>query len=116
MRALSMDLRERVIQAFDAGKGNSVQLGERFGVSDRWVRKLLTQRRETGSIEPKAYKPGPKPKLTQNQRDRLCQLAADQPDLTLDELRRKLRLRCSIVTVWRALKQMGYTKKEVVPS
>lgn len=56
-------------------------------------------------------KPGPQPKLSESQRERLCELAAEHPDLTLAKLRRKLRLRYSIVTVWRALKQMGFTKK-----
>ena len=109
-------MRERVLNAYDNGYGSIPKVSELFGVSGIWIQKLLRQRRETGSIEPKKYKPGPKPKLSQSQRDRLCQLVAEQPDLTLAELRRKLRLRCSIATVWRALRQMGFTKKESVSS
>jgi transposase len=111
MQALSMDLRERVVRAYDSGEGNSVQLAKRFGVSDRWIRKLLRQRRETNSIAPKQYRRGPKPKLSLDQRERLVLLARQKPDLTLDQLRRRLRLRCSIVTVWRALDQAGFTFK-----
>ena len=111
MQALSMDLRTRVVQAYDAGEGTSVQLAKRFGVSDRWIRKLLRQRRETNSIAPKQYRRGPKPKLSSDQRQRLVLLARQKPDLTLDQLRRRLRLRCSIVTIWRALHQAGFTFK-----
>ena len=111
MRAYSMDLRERVIKAYDAGEGTSRNLAERFGVSDRWVRKLLAQRRETGSIAPKEYQRGPKPKLSDAQRERLIVLAGEKPDLTLDQLRRRLRLRCSLVTVWRELHKAGFTFK-----
>jgi transposase len=111
MRALSLDLRERVVQAYDAGEGKSRQLSKRFGVSDRWIRKLLRQRQETGSIAPKEYQRGPKPKLSSRQRDRLILLAGEKPDLTLDQLRRRLRLRCSLVTIWRELNKAGFTFK-----
>jgi transposase len=111
MQALSMDLRKRVVGAYDAGEGKSRELAKRFGVSDRWIRKLLRQRRETNSIAPKQYRRGPKPKLSGDQRERLVLLARQQPDLTLDQLRRRLRLRCSIATVWRALDQAGFTFK-----
>lgn len=115
-RTYPIELRERVIKAYDAGRGSSRQLGELFGVSGAWIRKLLQQRHATGSIAPILYKPGPKPKLTESQRERLCQLVADEPDLTLAELRRKLRLRCSLVTVWRSLRELGFTKKESLSS
>lgn len=111
MQALSLDLRERVLRAYDAGEGKSGQLAKRFGVSDRWIRKLIRQRRETGSIAPKEYQRGPQPKLTQSQRDRLIAVAGEKPDLTLDQLRRRLRLRCSLVTIWRELNKAGFTFK-----
>jgi transposase len=111
MQALSMDLRARVVQAYDAGEGKSRQLAKRFGVSDRWIRKLLRQRHQTGSIAPKEYQRGPKPKLSNRQRHRLILLAVEKPDLTLDQLRRRLRLRCSLVTIWRELKKAGFTFK-----
>ena len=111
MQPLSMDLRERVVRSYDAGEGSTLRLAKRFGVSDRWIRKLLAQRRQTGSIAPKQYRPGRKPKLSVPQRDRLIALAGKHPDLTLEELRRKARLRCSLVTVWRALQKAGLTFK-----
>jgi transposase len=111
MRALSLDLRERVLAAYDAGEGKSRQLAIRFGVSDRWVRKLVRQRHETGSIAPKEYQRGPKPKLHSRQRERLILLAGEKPDLTLSQLRRRLQLRCSLVTIWRELKKAGFTFK-----
>lgn len=111
MQAFSMDLRERVVKAYDAGEGKSRELAKRFRVSDRWIRKLLRQRHETGSIAPKEYQRGPKPKLSSGQRERLILLAREKPDLTLDQLRRRLRFRCSLVTIWRALHQAGFTFK-----
>lgn len=115
-RAYPIELRERVLRAYDGGCGSIREVAELFGVSGVWIKKLLRQRRETGSIAPIEYRSGPKPKLSEAQRERLCELAAREPDLTLEELRRKLRLRCSVVTVWRALRDLGFTKKEVLSS
>lgn len=52
MRAYSMDLRQRVIDACDSGLGTS-EVAETFSVSQAWVRRLKQRRRETGSIGPK---------------------------------------------------------------
>jgi len=110
-RTYPIELREKVLQAYDEGRGSSRQLAGLFHVSGAWIRKLLRQRRQTGSVAPIEYRPGRKPKLTDRQRNRLITLAGDQPDLTLAELRRKTRLGCSLVTIWRELKKAGFTFK-----
>ena len=53
MKAYSIDLRERVVAACDAGDATREQVAARFSVSVPWIRKLLRQRRQTGSIAPK---------------------------------------------------------------
>lgn len=106
-----VELREKVVGAYDRGLGGSVKLAALFGVSRAWVCNLLRQRRETGSIAPKPYRRGRKPKLTEAQRARLVRVAREHPDLTLEETRRKARLRVSIVTVWRELQKAGFTFK-----
>lgn len=49
MAAFSMDLRERVMQAYDEGQGSTRQLAVVFGVSSAWIPKLLRLRRENRS-------------------------------------------------------------------
>ncbi|MEM9754103.1 MAG: hypothetical protein AAF916_12080 [Planctomycetota bacterium] len=110
-KAYPIELREKVIDAYDRGVGSCRVLAELFGVSKSMVGKLLTQRRETGSIAPKEYTPGPKRKLSDTQRERLIELAGERPDLTLEELRRRLRLRCGTMTVWRELDRAGFSFK-----
>src|SRR3954469_6975262 len=61
MKAYSTDLRQRVIAAYDAREGTQDQVAVRFSVSVSWVRKLLRQRRHTGSIEPKPHGGGRAP-------------------------------------------------------
>ena len=61
MKAYSTDLRERVVAACDTRAGTREQIAARFAVSASWVRKLLRQRRDTGSIDPKPHGGGRAP-------------------------------------------------------
>ena len=67
MKPYSMDLRERVVAACDAREGTREQIAKRFGVSDRWIRRLLARRKETGSFAAFPQNPGRKPKLNERQ-------------------------------------------------
>jgi transposase len=61
MATYSMDLRERIVLAVDAGEGTQEQIAKRFSVSSRWIRSLLALRAATGSIAPKPHGGGRKP-------------------------------------------------------
>ena len=87
MEAYSADLRDRVIEAYDAGRGSSRQLAVVFGVSSAWIRKLLWLRRETGTVAAKVYRRGPRPRLSDRQLARLAELVRQHSDATLSELR-----------------------------
>jgi transposase len=118
MEAYSMDLRERVIEAYDAGHGSSRELAEVFDVSGAWIRKLLWLRRETGTVAAKEYRRGPRPRLNEQQLARLAKLVDQYPDATLADLRRRLRIDCSLVTIHRALKKLdlSYKKSRSAPA
>ena len=109
--AYPIELRERIVSAYDRGEGGSTKLARLFDVSRAFVCNLLKQRRETGSIEPKQYRPGPKRKLSQEQRDRLILLAGERHDLTLEQLRRRLRLPVCLSVVHKELKDAGFSFK-----
>lgn len=109
--AYPIELRERIVAAYDRGEGGSTKLARIFNVSRGCVCNLLKQRRETGSIEPKEYKPGPPRKLSQAQRDRLILLAGERDDLTLNQLRRRLRLPVCLSVVHKELKEAGFSFK-----
>ena len=117
MEAYSIDLRERVLRAYDEGRGDSRKLAEIFGVSSAWIRKLIKQRRQTGSIAPLPRRYGPKPRLSEQQLERLAKLVHENPDATLAELGRRLRVNCSVVTIHRGLKKLGlrYKKSHSAP-
>ena len=88
MRAYSIDLRQRVVAAYDAGEGTQEQVAARFAVSTSWVRKILRQRRQTGSIEPKPHGGGNVRAFDGEADARLRQAVRDEPDATLEELGR----------------------------
>ncbi len=62
VRAYSMDLRERVVAAVDAGLPQS-QAAARFGVSLRTVERYLARRRATGSLAATEQRHGREPKV-----------------------------------------------------
>ena len=62
MRAYSMDLRERVVAAVDAGMTQS-QAAARYEVSLRTVERYLARRRATGGLAATEQRHGPEPKV-----------------------------------------------------
>jgi transposase len=51
MAAYSLDLRKRVLRAWDSGM-DVYSVAGKYEVSRAWVHRLVQRRRETGSIEP----------------------------------------------------------------
>jgi transposase len=86
MKPYSMDLRERVIAACDAGR-QTKEVAQTFQVSPAWVRRLKQHRRERGDIVPRS---GGGSRGRKIDRQRLAQLVQEKPDATLVELRDRL--------------------------
>lgn len=112
MEAYSMDLRKRVLAMVDEDALTRIEIARLFQVSTAWIRRLVQRRRETGSISPKVGKRGRKPKISDEQRQRLVVLVQRDPDATLAELQRRLRVAVCIGTIWRALQELGLTYKK----
>jgi transposase len=112
MRSYSQDLRDRVVRAADRGGQTQQQIAERFGVSTAWIKKLLKQRRETGSIAPKPHGGGMPAKYRGRALERLKEALAAQPDASLEELRDRTRVSASIMAVFRALERLGVHRKK----
>jgi len=112
MRPYSMDLRERVATACDAREGTRECTVDRFGVSDRWIRKLLQQRRETGSLAPRPRHPGRKRALNDRQMERLRRRIQQHADATLKELRDWLGVAISLSALDRAVGRLGLSLKK----
>jgi transposase len=112
MATLSLDLRERIIKAYDKGDATRNQIAQRFDVSLGMVKKLVLQRRVTGCIKPRHHLAGRKKLIVAEHRIAIRQLLKRKPDLTLAELREKLGLNCSLPAIHYVLADMGLTYKK----
>ena len=110
MRAYSMDLRERVLRDSDAGL-TAAAVAVQYHVSASWVRRLKQRRRETGEVAPRQQRYGRHPVLAP-QLHTLAALIQEQPDRTLADLQVALGTSASLATIWRAVKQLGFTLKK----
>jgi transposase len=112
MTAYSIDLRERVVAACDARDGTREQIATRFSVSVAWIRKLVRQRRQTGSIAPRPHGGGQPPAFDGEAAARLREAVRQDHDATLDELARVAGVSCCASAVHRALARLGITRKK----
>ena len=112
MKTLSVDLRERIVAAYDRGDSTRAQIAARYDVSEGMVKKLLQQRRRTGDLAPRHRFSGAKPKLTLTHQLRLRRLVHDHPDMTLGELRDALGVACTPQAVHYVLQKMGLPLKK----
>ena len=112
MRSYSIDVRQRIVTAVEAGEHSLRALAELFSVHLSTIVRLLQRFRTTGSVQPKPHGGGPRPKMDVQASARLLELVRQQPDATLAELRDQLGVDCSIVTIFRTLKRNGITRKK----
>ena len=111
-RTISLDLRERILAAYDAGEGTREDVARRFRVSLGMVKKLLAQRRQTGCIAHRHRQAGRKPQIVHAHQRQMRALLGRKPDLTLKELRHAVGLECSLQAIHVVLGKMGLTYKK----
>lgn len=91
MQPYSLDLRQKIVDAYEKGDVSQRKLAKNFGVALSFVSKLLLQHRRSGTIAPKIRTEQTPLKLTPEQLEVLRQLVEAQPDATLGELQEQLR-------------------------
>jgi transposase len=112
MAALSMDLRERILKAYDRGDSTREQVAQRYSVSLGMVKKLLARRKTGAGIEDHYDRCGRKPTIEEAHREVLRLILVEKPDLTLKELRKAVGLDCSLPAIHYVLVDMGLTYKK----
>ena len=116
MQAYSLDLRERVVKAYEKGGVTLAALASQFSVGQTFVKKMLRQKRETGSLARLPQRAGAKKKLSDAQRKWLAQQVKAVPDITLGELQEQLgeeeKVQVSQATVCRELQVLRLPRKK----
>ncbi len=110
MAPYSMDLRKRVLKAWDAGI-DAESVAAKYEVSRAWVHRLVQRRRETGSIAPRKQTKFRR-RVLADQEQRLAALIAARPDATLAELRDALPTSAALSTLWQAIDRLQLTVKK----
>jgi transposase len=112
MKTTSLDLRERIVAAYDEAEGTREQVARRFRVSLGLVKKLLAQRKRTQDLRPRHRFSGRKPKILDIHKKQLKDLLAKRPDLTLEEMRKALGLGCTLPAIHYVLVELKLTYKK----
>lgn len=110
MAAYSLDLRKRVLRAWDAGM-DAESVAAKYEVSRAWVHRLVQRRRETGSIAPRPQTKF-RPRVLADHETHIAALIAARPDATLAEVRDALPIAVGLSTLWRTIDRLGFTVKK----
>ena len=116
MKTYPIELRQKIVDAVDQQLGTYQEIAEMFGITERYIYKLLQQRRATGSLAPLPRAGGATAKLSEAQLLTLAEVVAQHPDATLAELGRQLQREIhkevSVTTLWRGLERIEITQKK----
>jgi transposase len=97
MKPYSLDFRQKVVEAYEAGGISQRQLAKNFRVTLSFVQDLLKQKRESGTIAPKVRIQQTPTKLNAEQLEILRQLVEEQPDATLAEYQERLHQKTGVL-------------------
>jgi transposase len=120
MQAYSLDLRQRVVRAYERGHDSIATVAECFSVSIGFVKKMLHLKRTTGELAPRGHGGGRRSSLTPRQRQLLGRKVRAQNDISLAELQGILQesegVNVHVSTICRALSQLDLPhKKRALP-
>ncbi len=114
MKQYSVDLRERLLRAIDAGLSQA-EAARLFGVGTSTITRWRQQRATTGAVRPKV-RPGRSPTIGPAHADALQLQVAQAPDATLADhcatWAQTQGSAVSVATMSRAIRRLGITVKK----
>ena len=115
MKAYSLDLRQKIVDAYTNQEGSIRQVAQRFKVAKSFVQKLLKRYQQEGTLAPKRQGGGFAAKLAEHLHV-VEQLVEQDNDATLAELCERLYQRTGVSvsqsTLCRQLQQLKLTRKK----
>ena len=111
---ISNETRRRMVEGYERTH-DARMIALAYGVSEREVYKLAAQKRETGSVDLRTSNCGRKPKISQEDVERVDKAIQEQPDITFSELIEELNLNISESRLGRIVREkLGYSRKKKV--
>jgi transposase len=118
MKAYSLDLRQRVLEAALSDKHTIAEVAALFGVGTTFVNKMLSLHRQGQDLAPRPHGGGQKARLSATHHKMLRSEVRRHNDATIAELRAHLAdeagVEVSIPTLGRVLQQLGLGRKKSV--
>lgn len=109
---LHIEVRKKIVEARENGL-TIAEISRAYHVGQNAIFRLLRQARETGDICPKTHLRGRKPALDEAALLEMKALIDSCPDITLAEIKEKLKLSISVVSIHNAIhKKLGYEFKK----
>lgn len=84
MKAYSIDLRKKIVKAYEEGNTSIRKVAQRFGVAKSFVQKLLMMKKNLGHVEPTQQGGAMKGELDGSE-ELLATMVEEYPDATLLE-------------------------------
>ncbi|AKT41627.1 helix-turn-helix domain-containing protein [Chondromyces crocatus] len=112
-----IELRQRILDAYDRGEGSVRELASLFDVAPNTVQSYITRRKRTGNVSPTPQtKRGPDPSIGEDGLKLLRMLVSAQNDRTIDEYialyEAETHSHVSRSVMVRALKRAGLVRKK----
>lgn len=104
---LHNEAREPFVRGYEATQ-DTEGVTKAYSVSKWTVHRRVAQKRKTGSVALRTSQRGRKPILTEKDRARIRASIEERPDITIEELREKLELKASNLTIEQTVKKLGY--------
>ncbi len=105
-----------VVAAYEKGEHTIAEIADRFSVGQTFLKKMLRQKRQTGSLERLPQRAGAKKVLQKTHRQWLAKQIKEQPDATLVELQTSLlekrKKSVSLATLSRELQELRLGRKK----
>lgn len=109
MKAYSKERRQEILADVDAGLGTRA-IALKYSCSESWVRRVKQEFREQGKTGPATTRK--RIPLWAVHAEAIQRIVADEPDITLRELKEQLGTHLTIQTLCRALQVMKLTLKK----
>lgn len=116
MKAYSLDLRRKIVEAYLGGQGSMQQMAEQFNVARSFVQKLVKRYQDEGTLEAKPRGGNVAPKLAPEHWPVVQELVEADNDATLAELCQRVEertgVRISISVLCRLLQKLELPRKK----
>lgn len=116
MKAYSLDLRQKIVDAYLSGQGSMQRLADRFNVARSFVQKLIHRYQHEGTLEAKPRGGKVPPKLAPEYWPVVKELVEADQDATLEELCEQLEQRTGVrisgSVLCRLLQKLKLTRKK----